>query len=94
MVDVNELGPDHEYEVAAVALPVSESVVPLHKLVGVALAVIPVMEFSTVTAAVCAMILPHEFVAVNVYIPADKVPAVNAAGFCNVDEKLLGPDHE
>lgn len=61
--------------------------------------VVPVIAFIngapfTVTGEVVAVVLPHVFVAVNVYMPEDNVVVVIAAGLNDVDEKLFGPDQK
>lgn len=47
-----------------------------------------------VIVEVVTEVLPHAFVAVNVYMPADVVEVVIAAGLSTVDEKPPGPAHE
>ena len=63
-------------------------------LVAVKLVVGNVIEFTTAVTLIVD-VHPLAAVTVQVYVPAIAVVAlVDTVGFCEVDEKLEGPDHE
>ena len=60
-------------------------------------AAVPLMEpgvaVLTITAVV-AIVVQVPRLALSVYVPADKTPAVNEAGLRSVEVNELGPDHK
>jgi hypothetical protein len=72
--------------VAPVALLVKVRLLPAQSDEGDAFAVTEAGATLTVTAAVVAVVEPHELVAVTVYIPALEAVTAKADGFCAVEE--------
>ncbi len=63
----------------------SQTVAPVADVVGKAF---------TTTVAVAVELHPAADVTVSVYVPALTACALLIVGFCEVEEKLLGPAHE
>ena len=92
-VEVNALGPVHEYVAPATAAVERFKEAPAHTgplLVGAGVAGMEFTKTSTVPAA-----LVHPFtVTVTEYVPVAAVVAEGMVGFCTDDVKPLGPVHE
>ena len=88
------MGPLHEKDVAPVAVPVSDIVLPLHSAEGDAVAVTEVGTVRIMIEGVVAVVLPQLLVAVSVYTPAESVVVTMPAGLRLVDENPSGPDHK
>ena len=90
--ELNALGPVHEYVAPAMVLAVRLIVFP--KQTGLLLPAVGAagVGFTTTVTVPPGLVQPLA-VALTVYVPASARTALAILGFCNADEKLLGPVH-
>src|SRR6266446_5082750 len=89
-VEVNALGPVHEYEVPP--LEVRFNTPP--PTTGLLLEALAVGFECTVTDVVALAVQPDAFVTFTIYVPAADVVTLLMLGFCNEEVNPLGPVHE